>query len=90
MEQSLLLQLGVVAQEQIRLTVKDLTRQLGILVEVDLACGESRVNANHTVKCHYWVWSEHEVLGVALLTFVWIEEHILLVKSQLSLLGHIL
>ena len=66
-EESLLLQLRMISQKQIRLTVQDLTCQLCILVEMDDSCREARVDADHSVKSHDWIRSEHKVLTVALL-----------------------
>ena len=49
MEQSLLLQLRVVPEEQIRLAVEDLTGQFCILVKVNLPSREARVDTDHAV-----------------------------------------
>ena len=48
------------------------------------------MNTHYAVKCHDWVRSKDKVLRVALLALVWIKEHILLVKRQLSLLSDML
>ena len=68
----------MIAKEQVCLTVQDLTRQLRVLVELNDSCGEARMDTDYAVKGHDRVRSEHEVLTVTLLRFVWIVQHVLL------------
>jgi len=82
----LLLQFRVISKKKIGLTVKDLTRKLLILVELNDPSRESRMHTHYSIQSHDWVGSQHEVLRVALLALIWIVEHVFLVESHLSVL----
>ena len=89
-EETLLLKLRVVAEQKVCLAVENLTCELSIFVKVALACTEMRMDSYNAVKSHNWIWSEHKVLGIALLGLVWIVQHILLMQCQISFLCDIL
>lgn len=67
-EQSLLLKWRIEAQELVGLRVQDLLRELGVLVEVDLATREVRVPAHDSVQSHHGIWFQNEL--VLLLVYV--------------------
>ena len=89
-EKSLLLQLRVVPEEQVGLTIQDFTGHFGVLVEEDLASGELGVDADYAVESHDGIGPQDELLRVALLRLIWVVQHGLLMEEQFSVLGDIL
>ena len=85
-EQALLLQWRVEAEQEVRLRVEKFFGKLGVGVEENLARGVVWVPTYHTVETHNWVWFENKFVAF-FSVLLWVVERLVFINSDLRLLG---